>query len=519
MSGARGAAGDGPPRKIELTIILLSAMAGTLMQALDMTIANVALPYMQGSLQASRDQITWVLTSYIVAAAIMTAPVGWLAARYGHKNLVLLSLGGFTIASMLCGMAQNLQEIVAFRVLQGVCGAALSPLSQAILLDLYPREKRGQVLALWGMGVMVGPILGPTLGGYLTDHYSWRWVFYVNLPFGIAGMTGMWLYLRDNARDSALRFDWSGFGVLALGLGALQLMLDRGTTKDWFGSGEIVAEAVIAGLGLYLFVVHMLTTKNPFIPRSIFRDRNFVSAVLLMFLIGINVLASSALLPPYLQNLGGYSVTETGLLMAPRGAGTMLGMMLVGRLATRTDPRHLLAFGTVLVLWATWSMAHWLPEVGVWAVVSTTVVQGIGLGFVFLPTNLVSFATLPAPLRTDASAVLNLTRNIGSAFGVSVTTTLLATGMQTAHASLAEHVSPFNRALTLNAPGMLWNQHIPYGLSGLGAIVDRNAAVIAYANDFLFMFFTCLPVLLVIALMRAPPAFSPAEAAELAVVE
>src|SRR5438067_8946044 len=236
--------------KVELRIVMLCSMAGTLMQALDSTIANVALPYMQGSLQASRDQITWVLTSYIVASAIMTAPVGWLASRFGRKNLAVVCIAGFTVTSMMCGAAQTLEQMILFRILQGVFGAALSPLSQSIMLDLYPPQKRGQVMAIWGMGVMVGPILGPTLGGYLTDAYSWRWVFYVNLPFGVAAVTGIWLFLRETHRNETLKFDWFGFAVLGMALAGLQLMLDRGTSKDWFSSGEIVLEAIIAGLGL-----------------------------------------------------------------------------------------------------------------------------------------------------------------------------------------------------------------------------------------------------------------------------
>ncbi|HEY3636956.1 MAG TPA: DHA2 family efflux MFS transporter permease subunit, partial [Rhizomicrobium sp.] len=312
--------------KAELRIVMLCSMAGTLMQALDSTIANVALPYMQGSLAASRDQITWVLTSYIVAAAIMTAPVGWIAARFGRKNFALVSLAGFTVASMFCGAAQTLDQMIIFRLVQGAFGAALSPLSQAIMLDLYPPQKRGAVMAIWGVGVMVGPILGPTLGGYLTDAYDWRWVFYVNLPFGIAAVTGISLFLRDTVRDENLKFDWFGFSVLGVGLGALQLMLDRGTDKDWFSSMEIVIETVVACTGIYLFVVHILTSHKSFVPREIFKDRNFVTALILMLLVALIMLASSALLPPFLENLGGYSVTQTGLLMAPRGIGTMISM-------------------------------------------------------------------------------------------------------------------------------------------------------------------------------------------------
>jgi len=517
MTRALGVSHESYTSKFDLRVVMLCSMAGTLMQALDSTIANVALPYMQGSMQASRDQITWVLTSYIVASAIMTAPVGWLASRFGRKNFAIVSLTGFTITSMMCGAAQTLDQMIIFRLLQGAFGAALSPLSQSIMLDLYPPEKRGSIMAIWGMGVMVGPILGPTLGGYLTDAYTWRWVFYVNAPFGIAAVTGLWFCFRDTHRDSTLRFDWFGFAVLGLGLGALQLLLDRGTTKDWFSSTEIIVEAVLAGIGLYLFVVHLFTAKNTFIPREVFRDRNFVSSLGLMFLVGLIMLASSALLPPYLQNLGGYTVTQTGLLMAPRGVGTMIAMVFAGRLAMRVDPRFLMATGTGLLLWSLYEMSRWTPDIASWWLAVTTIVQGIGMGFVFVPMNLVAFATLSPVLRTDGSALINLMRNMGSAIGVSITTTVLANSVQTIHAQLAEHVNPFNRALGLNAPSMLWNPQLPFGLQQLNSVVEVNAQVIAYANDFLFMFFISLPALVVIFLMRrppmllAPPKFEPVE--------
>ncbi len=274
---------------------------------------------------------------------------------------------------------------------------------------------------------------------------------------------------------------------------------------------------MLGGLGFYLFIVHMFTAEKPFVPRAMFKDRNFVSALILMFLVGVVILASSALLPPYLQNLSGYTVTDTGLLMAPRGIGVMLAMILVGRLSNRLDPRILLGFGSTLVLWSMWAMAHWTPSIDGWTVAWVTGVQGIGLGFVFIPANLVAFATLGAQLRTDASALLNLVRNIGSAIGVSVTTTVLADAMQTAHANMAAHVSTFNRALGLNAPSLFWNPQLPFGLQNLNAVINRNAAVIAYADDFLFMFFICLPVLVVIMMMRAPRQL--AHAREVEVVE
>ena len=490
--------------KLELTIVMLCSMAGTLMQALDSTIANVALPYMQGSLAASRDQITWVLTSYIVAAAIMTAPVGWLAARFGRKNLALVSIGGFTIFSMMCGAAQTLDQMILFRLLQGAFGAALSPLSQAIMLDLYPAEKRGSAMAIWGMGVMVGPILGPTLGGFLTDAYNWRWVFYVNLPFGLAAILGIWVFYKDTIRDAALKFDWLGFAFLGLALAGLQLMLDRGTDKNWFESNEIIIEAILGALGAYLFVVQMVTSDKPFIPKALFKDRNFLISLLLMFTISMLLMASSALLPPYLQNLGGYSVTETGLLMSPRGLGNLVAMMLAGRLATRFDSRYVMLAGSAMLEWAMWQMSTWTPAVSATQMFVTTFIQGCGIGLVFVPMSLVAFVTLSPAYRTDASAVLNLLRNIGGAIGVSVTSTALANGIQTAHARLAESVSSFNRALGVNGPSLMWNPQIPFGVAQFNGVIEQNAQVIAYANVFLLMLLAGIPAVVSIFLMRKP---------------
>jgi DHA2 family multidrug resistance protein len=286
-------------------LITASAILAMLMQTLDSTIANVALPYMQGSMSASYDEITWVLTSYVIAAAIMTAPVGWMARRFGRKELFIGCLIGFTVSSMLCGAAQSLQQLVAFRLLQGMCGAAIAPLSQASMLEIYPFSRRAQAMAIFSMGVTMGPIMGPTLGGYLTDAYSWRWVFYVNLPFGILSVTGLMLFMPRTPAQPSLKFSWYGFAMLAIGAGALQMMLDRGQELDWFSSREIMIEAVIAGLGFYLFIVHMLVAERPFLARGLFTDRNFAAGILMVFCISSVMLSTSALLAPYLQNLAG----------------------------------------------------------------------------------------------------------------------------------------------------------------------------------------------------------------------
>ena len=491
--------------KRDRLIVTVAAMMATLMQALDNTIANVALPHMQGSLAATSDQITWVLTSYIVAAAIFTAPVGWLANRFGRKNFFVATLIGFTVASILCGVAETLPQMVFFRALQGMFGAALVPLSQTTMFDLYPVEQRGTAMAMWGMGVMIGPIMGPTLGGYLTDMYNWRWVFYVNLPFGILAVAGLWFFMKDEVRATALRFDWMGFGMLSLGLGAFQLFLDRGEGQDWFGSSEIILEAVLAGLGVYLFAVHMFTTKTPFISPKIFTDRNFLGGFFMMFTMGLVLLSSSALLPPYLQSLGGYSVTDAGLLMAPRGVGTMIAMLIAGRLSSRMDPRLLMLGGIVMMTIAVWFMTGWTPDVSSSSIVWTTMLQGFGMGFVFIPLQVVAFATLDPKFRTDGAALFSLMRNIGSAIGVSLAVVLLTQSSAIMHAQFAEQITPFNRALETGAAGLFLNPHMSAGLTALDAQISRQASIIAYGNVFESMLFAGMPAALALLLMRRPP--------------
>jgi DHA2 family multidrug resistance protein len=483
------------------TILTACVMAATLMQTLDTAIVNVAMPYIQGSLSASPDQITWVLTSYIVAAAIMTPPVGWLSARFGRKNLFLASLAGFTIASMLCGTAESLAEIVFFRVAQGVFGAALVPLSQSTMLDIFPPVQRGQAMAIWGMGVVMGPILGPTLGGYLTDFYNWRWVFYINLPFGILAIAGLWFFLRDTGRNAQLHFDFIGFSVLSLGLGALQLMLDRGEFKDWLGSTEIIVYAVLCGLGFYLFLVHLFTAKAPLISPRIFRDMNFSAGLIMIFAVGMLILATSALLAPYLQVLAGRSVVETGILLAPRGIGTMAAVILAGRLSNRVDPRLMMFVGILLISESLWEMTGWTPDIDAWSLTRNAIIQGFGLGFVFTPLQVVAFSTLPSEMRTDGTALFSLLRNVGLAIGVSVTSVLLTQSTQIMHAQIAANVSSFNRSLQIGGAYLRWSPSLPQGIAALNAEVTRQASIIAYINDFKLLFIVSLLMLPLLLMM------------------
>ncbi len=491
-------------------LITLCVMMGNLMQSLDASIANVSLPYMQGTLSTSADEITWVLTSYVIAAAIMTAPVGWMAVRFGRKNLHVTCMVGFVIASMLCGTADTLVQMVCFRFLQGICGAALVPLSQATMLDIYPFERRAQAMAIFGMGVMVGPIIGPTLGGYLTETYNWRYVFYVNLPFGILAVTGLLIFLPKALPRSELRFDWTGFAVLAMGVGALQLMLDRGQTADWFSAREIVIETVLAGLGFYLFVVHMLTAKQPFLPPGLFKDRNFVAGVTMVFFTATVMLASSALMAPYLESLAGYPVETAGLSMAPRGIGTMIGMQLASRLSSRVDHRKVMAGGLLVLGGALYSMSDWTPEVSQSRMMTTLMLQGFGIGFVFNPMTVMAFTTLPAALRGYATSLQALCRNIGQAVGVSVTSLLLVRGAQTSHADIAAGITPFDRVLQAgDAASRLLNPATQHGAAMLNQMVNQQAQIIAFNSDFRIMSLVVVPPLLLLLVMRRhvrPPA-------------
>jgi MFS transporter, DHA2 family, multidrug resistance protein len=494
------------------TLITVCAMVATLMQALDSTIANVALPYMQGGLAATSDQINWVLTSYITAAAIMMAPVGFLAARFGRKRLFLVSVGGFTVASVLCGAAQSLEQMVLFRLLQGMFGAALVPLSQSTMLEIYPPAQRGSAMAVWAMGVMVGPILGPTLGGWLTNSYSWRWVFYVNLPFGVLAFLGLWVFLFKDGTPDRRAFDWFGFGVLSIGLGALQIMLDRGELKNWFGSNEIIIEATLAGLGIYLFIVHLATGERPFIPPRIFKDRNFAGCLGVMFLVGVILMATSALLAPWLQVLADYPVLSAGLILAPRGLGTMAALLIAGRLANRTDPRAVMFCGILMLSWTLWDMTHWTPDVSMHWLITVTVIQGFGLGLVFNPLQVVAFATLDPVLRTDGTGLISLLRNLGSAIGIAIMSALLTRNTQIMHSELVQNITPLNRLFQWPAIQHYWSPQTAHGAAMLNEEVTRQASIIAYGNDFKLMMLLCLGMLLMLPLMSRPSRGAAADA-------
>jgi MFS transporter, DHA2 family, multidrug resistance protein len=486
---AENAAGGGNRFAITVCVIL-----ATLMQALDTTIANVALPYMQGSVSATQDQIDWVLTSYIVAAAIMTPPTGFLAGRFGLKRLFLVAVVGFTVASMLCGMAQSLPQIVLFRILQGAFGAALVPLSQSVLLNINPPERQGSAMAMWGVAVMAGPILGPVLGGWLTENYTWRYVFYINVPIGILCFLGLKTFLTDTASKANEKLDWFGFGTLSLGVGAAQLMLDRGEQLDWFGSGEIIIEAIVASSAFYLFLVHTFTAKKPFVRPALFRDRNFTAGTLFVFVVGLTYYASLALQPPYLQDLMNYPIVTAGLVLGPRGIGTMGVMVIVGRLIGRVDTRLLLGLGLGLTASAFYAMTGWTPDVSQSTIIGVGVLQGIGLGFLFVPLSTVSLATLSPEQRTEGAGLYNLARNVGSSVGISVVNALLTRNTQINHAEIAQHVTAVNRAFENPAVTQFWNPLTAAGRAALDAMITQQAQIIAYIDDYKLLMIATLAV-------------------------
>ena len=483
--------------------ITVCVILATLMQALDSTIANVALPHMQGSVSASQDQINWVLTSYIAAAAIMTPPTGFLASRFGLKRLFLIAVTGFTVASMLCGIAQSIGEIVLFRILQGVFGAPLVPLSQSVLIGIYPKERQGFAMALFGLGVMAGPILGPVLGGWLTDNYSWRYVFYINLPVGALTLAGLTVFLRETPRNASEKLDWLGFATLSLTIGALQILLDRGEQKDWFGSGEIWIEAIIAASAFYVFLVHTLTADEPFVRPSLFRDRNFTAGTLFIAVVGLTYYASLALQPPYFQDLMGYPVVTAGLVMGPRGVGTMAAMLLVGRLAGRVDTRLLLGFGLGLTGWAFYAMTGWTPDVSQTGIVIVGLIQGAGLGFLFVPLSSVSLGTLAPERRTEGAGIYNLSRNIGSSVGISVVNALLTSNTQVSHAEIAAYVTSVNRGFELPAISQFFNPATAAGRAALDALITQQAQIIAYIDDYKLLMIATLAMIPLLVVFKA----------------
>jgi DHA2 family multidrug resistance protein len=483
--------------------ITISIMLATVMNSLDTTIANVALPHIQGSVQASQDQITWVLTSYIVAAAIMTPLSGWLADRIGRKTLFLISIGGFTVASMLCGISGSLVEIVLFRLLQGVFGAALIPLSQAVLLDINPPEKHGQAMAIWGMGAILGPVLGPAIGGWLTEQASWRWVFFINLPVGILAFLGVWLFISTDVKRQAKKFDFLGFFAIITFIGALQLILDRGPSQDWFSSSEIWADLLIGIGALWVFIMHTATTSHPFFDPGLAKDRNFLTASIFGFFIGVLLFSTMALLPPMMQGLMGYPVLLSGLVSMPRGVGSLIAMFAVGQLVGRIDTRIILMTGLTISCASLLMMMNFDLSMSTTPFIISGFIQGLGIGLLFVPLSTLAFATIPAHLRPEGSSLYTLIRNMGSAVGISIMQALVVANTQTVHSTLAAGVNTSDPVVQADLAHR-FDLASSTGLAALNGEVTRQATMVAYIDDFKLMLFitvACMPMLL---LMRKP---------------
>ncbi len=483
-------------RRRMITVVVMMA---TIMHALDGTIANVALPSIQGSLSATQEQVSWVVTSYIVSSAIMTPLAGFCAMRFGLRRVMVTCVVGFTIVSMLCGAAQTLEQLVLFRALQGGFGAALVPISQALMMETYPREEQGKAMAIWGVGTMLGPIAGPSLGGWLTDDYSWRWVFYVNLPVGILCAVGLMVLVRGQVSDRARPFDLMGFTLIAIAIGSFQLMLDRGQQLDWYDSLEIIVETAVAGIAALMFVIHMLTDDHPFLPRDLFKNRNLMVGLVFTALAGLVLIVSATLMPPFLQQLKGYPVFTTGIVMAPRGAGMMVAMMMVSKLIGRYDARYMIAAGLGLCALSLWDMTQFTLDVGEGRIVWNGILLGFGLGLVFPPLTTLTFATIPPRLRTEGAAINALLRNLGASIGIAVLVSLLSRNTQANRAELVETLTPFHA-------GWPFGSLMPDGSTQLLAVwdaeINRQAAMIGYLNDFRAMTLCTVAVIPLLLFMR-----------------
>ncbi len=482
-------------------MILATCTAVTFLYAMTVTIANVSLPQMQGALSASPDQIAWVVTANLVGTAIMTPLAGWLTARFGRRSLCITCVVGFGAASLGCGTADSLVELVLFRLLQGGFGAPLVPVSQSIVLDTYAKRHHGAVIAIYGMGSVLGPIVGPVVGGWLAEAYNWRWVFYMIVPFTMAAFVGTVAFIRDREPGSKVRLDWLGFVLLSAGLACMQLMLDRGERADWFDSAEIVAWATLAGLGLYAFIAHSVTADRPFLDPRLLADRNFTVGITLIFVFGMLNFTPMTLLPPMLQGVSGYPDSVIGFVLGARGLGTLIAFFLM-IFASRLDPRAMIILGFLLQAYAGWSLANLGMNPGTDQVFWPMAIQGFGVGVLWVPITIVTFSTLDPARVSEGSGVYHMVRNIGSSIHISLTISLAVRMSRTGYAELAERVNPYNESLSMPWVTGAWNLHDLRGLAALSREMTRQALMIGYLDAFVFFVVTSLAVLPLVLLIR-----------------
>jgi MFS transporter, DHA2 family, multidrug resistance protein len=490
-------------------LVGLALMLTTVMVIMDMTIVNVTLPHMMGALGATADQVTWVLTAYIVAEAVTIPLTGYLTARLGRQRVLLLGIGGFILTSALCGQSTSLNEIVLFRLLQGVAGAPLIPLSQSVLVDSFAARERGKAMAIWGIGIMLGPVLGPTVGGFVTEHLGWRWVFYINLPVGLLNLALVLRFVKQTPRRPA-GTDWLGALLMMVGVGSLQTLLDRGNQEDWWHSGLIDLLSVSAIIGLVWFVLRSLRSASPIVDLRLYRDRNLAVASGMMLVFGLGLFGTIAVQPIMLERLLGYPAETTGLVMAPRALGSALSMALVARLTAHVDRRWLVGSGMLLMAMGTWMMSWYELDISPGWIVWPGVVQGIGMGAVFVPLSTMAYATLGRDQVDAGAGLFNLARTIGSAIGVSVAATWYTRFSQVNWHSLGGHINPFNPALRhwLAVQGLtLQGAQTPLLL---GHELSRQAAMMAFTQVFqmiAFSFLLMAPLLLLLKQNKraAPP--------------
>ena len=483
-------------------LLMAAVLSAMIMQVLDATIANVALPRMQSSLGANQDEISWVLTSYMVCTAVMLPASGWLTSRFGARRVFITSVSLFIAASMLCGTATSLPEIVLFRMLQGLGGALIAPLAQSTLFDINPPSQQARAMSWFGIGVMVGPISGPMLGGWLTENFNWRWVFLINLPVGLACLTGLWLLMPERPRRPR-QFDLPGWTLIGAALASSQLLLDRGHQIDWFDSPEAWVEATVFVCALWMFAVHQATAERPLFPREVLKNANMMLATGVMFCLGVLLFAVSGLLPGFFQHLMGFPVMISGELLAVRGTGVVLSTPLAGWLVTRVDPRLVAATGIGIMIFSLNMMSGWTLEMTGPQQIMASVVQGFGMGFVFVPLNLLAFATLDPKLRTDGASLFNLARNMGASIGIAVVTVLLARNTQVSHSDMVAKVTTERLGMDPGQFGQLGDAATS-ALMTLDAMVYREAAMIAYLDDFWLLKACSLAALPLVLLLKPP---------------